>query len=78
MDVPNVRREEFTVVNIDDAFLNLMTAEGAEKNDVKVPEGEIGDQIRAGFDEEKELIVTVIAAMGEEAVITFKEAPKGA
>lgn len=41
-----------------------------------MPDGEVGDRIQADFDEGKELIVTVIAAMGEEAAISVKEAPK--
>lgn len=31
---------------IDDDFLHLITSDGGEKNDVKVPEGELGDRIR--------------------------------
>ncbi|KAG9047728.1 Eukaryotic translation initiation factor 5A [Tulasnella sp. UAMH 9824] len=77
MDVPNVKREEYTLINIDDNHLNLMTSDGSPKDDVKLPEGDLGKDIQAGFDEGKELLVTIIAAMGEEAAIAFKEAPKG-
>ncbi|PWN46769.1 translation initiation factor eIF-5A [Violaceomyces palustris] len=76
MDVPNVTRVEYQLVNIDDGFLNLMTQEGAEKDDVKVPEGELGDQIQAGFDDGKDLMITVVSAMGEEHALSFKEAPQ--
>lgn len=55
-------------VNIDDGFLNLMTQDGTAKDDVKVPEGEIGSQITAGFDEGKDLLITIVAAMNEEQV----------
>lgn len=55
-------------VNIDDGFLNLMTPDGVPKDDVKVPEGEIGSQMQSGFDEGKDLLVTIISAMGEEQV----------
>jgi len=75
MDVPNVTRREYQLVNIDDGFLNLMN-EGESKDDVKVPEGEIGQGIADGFEEGKDLLVTIIGAMGEEAAISFKEAPK--
>ena len=64
-------------VNIDDGFLNLMTQDGASKDDVKVPEGDIGKQIQADFDEGKDLLVTIVSAMGEEQAISYKEAPKG-
>ncbi|KAG8743235.1 Eukaryotic translation initiation factor 5A [Ceratobasidium sp. 414] len=78
MDVPNVTRTEYALVNVDDGFLNLMTPDGTPKDDVKVPEGDLGKQIQADFDEGKELIVTVVAAMGEEMALGAKEAPKGA
>jgi translation initiation factor 5A len=35
------------------------------------------DKLKAEFDDGKELIVCIITAMGEEACITYKEAPKG-
>ena len=54
-----------------------MTADGDTKDDVKVPEGELGDKLQSEFDEGKDLIVTIISAMGEEAAISYKEAPKG-
>jgi len=77
MDVPNVRRNEYQLVNIDDGFLNLMDNEGTSKDDVRLPEGDLGKQIEAGFEEGKDLLITIISAMGEEAAISFKEAPKG-
>ncbi|KAF9649689.1 eukaryotic translation initiation factor 5A [Thelephora ganbajun] len=77
MDVPNVSRNEYQLINIDDGFLNLMATDGASKDDVKVPEGDLGAQITTAFDEGKDLFVTIISAMSEEAAISFKEAPKG-
>jgi len=76
MDVPNIKRIEFTLVNIDDGFLNLLDGDSNQKDDVKIPEGELGNKMEADFDEGKDLLVTVIAAMGEEAAISYKEAPK--
>jgi translation initiation factor 5A len=73
MDVPNVTRNEYQLVNIDDGFLNLMTAEGVSKDDIRLPEGELGTQIQAGFDDGKDLVVSILSAMGEEAAISFKE-----
>lgn len=55
-----------------------MTQDGTPKDDVRVPEGDIGKQIQADFEEGKDLLVTIVAAMGEEQAISFKEAPKGA
>jgi len=76
MDVPNVVRAEYQLVDIDDGFLNLMTQDGTPKDDVKVPEGDIGKDIQSAFDNGGELLVTIVSAMGEEQAISFKEMPK--
>jgi len=75
MDVPNVTRTEYQLVNIDDGYLNLMTNDGTAKDDVKVPEGDLGKQIQDGYEEGKDLLVTIVAAMGEEQAMSFKESP---
>ena len=77
MEVPVVKRNEFQLLDIDDGFLSLMNNDGDMKEDVRAPEGELGDKLQSEFDEGKELIVTIVSAMGEEACISFKEAPKG-
>lgn len=78
MDVPNVTRNEYQLVNIDDdGFLNLMTQDGTPKDDVRIPGGDIGKQINDCFFERKDLLVTIISSMGEESCIFFKEAPEG-
>lgn len=53
-----------------------MTPDGATKDDVKVPDSDVGQKLEADWDEGKDLIVTIISAMGEEACIAYKEAPK--
>jgi len=79
MDVPNVRRTEFQLLDVtDDGFLSLMSDDGSTKDDVKLPDGEIGDKINKLFnDEGKDTNVIVLTAMGEETAIDAKEAPKG-
>ncbi|CAL9735570.1 eukaryotic translation initiation factor 5A-2 [Monosporozyma servazzii] len=75
MEVPVVKRTEFQLLDIDDGFLSLMTNDGETKDDIKMPEGELGDQLQDAFDEGRDVNVTIIAAMGEEAAISFKDAP---
>ncbi|TGZ78551.1 translation initiation factor eIF-5A [Ascodesmis nigricans] len=77
MDVPNVTRTEYQFSYIDDDFLHLIAQDNTEKNDVKVPEGEVGDRIREYEEAGADILVTIIKAMGEEAAISVKEAPKG-
>ena len=76
MDVPNVKKVEFPLLDIDEGFMSLMQDDGSSKDDVKVPEGELGNQLQKDFDEGKELIVMVTSAMGEEHCLAYKEAPK--
>lgn len=54
-----------------------MTQDGVSKDDVRVPDGDLGKEIQAGFEEGKDLLVTIVSAMNEEAAISYKEAPKG-
>jgi len=78
MDVPNVRRQEYQLLDVtDDDFLSLMSDDGTTKDDVKIPDGEIGEKIKKLFQEEaKDTNVIVLTAMGEETAIDAKEAPK--
>lgn len=55
MDVPNIKRVEYTLVNIDDGFLNLLDADSNQKDDVKVPEGELGTKMEADFEDGKDV-----------------------
>jgi translation initiation factor 5A len=76
MDVPHVSRTEYQLVNVDDGFLNLMTPDGTAKDDVKVPEGDLGKEISAAFDDGKDIVVSILTAMGEEQAISWKEGSK--
>jgi len=76
MDVPNVSRTEYQLSYIDDEFLNLIRPDGSEKSDVKVPDGDLGVKIKEYEEAGTDILVTIIAAMGEEAAISVKEAPK--
>jgi len=74
MDVPEVSRTEYTLLDIsDDGFASLMAADGTTKDDLKVPEGEVGDALREEFNAGKDVTVAVLAALGQEAIIGSKE-----
>jgi len=43
---------------------------------LKLPEGELGKQIRDAFEkDESGILVTVVSAVGEEAILAFKNKP---
>lgn len=59
MDVPHVKREDYQLTDIsDDGFLSLMTDAGDLREDLKVPDGDLGVQLRTDFDSGKELLVS--------------------
>ena len=74
MDVPEVKRSEYQVINVgDDGTLEVLLQDGSTKGDLNVPEGELGDKIRSLFDEGKDVLITVIAAMEQEMIKEVKE-----
>ncbi|EQK98007.1 Translation elongation factor IF5A [Ophiocordyceps sinensis CO18] len=78
MDVPNVSRREYQLLHIsDDGFLSLMNDDGDTKDDVRMPDGEIGEKINKLFKiDEKDTNVVILTSMGEEAAVEAKEAPR--
>jgi translation initiation factor 5A len=76
MDVPNIVRNEYPLLDIDEGFMSLMNSDGSTKDDVQVPDNELGEKIQEEFDAGKDLLVTVVAAMGEEHALAYKDAPK--
>lgn len=60
MDVPHVKREDYQLTDIaDDGYLTLMTDAGDLREDLKLPDGDLGAQLRSEFDSGKELLVSV-------------------
>ncbi|KAJ1501882.1 Eukaryotic translation initiation factor 5A [Coelomomyces lativittatus] len=76
MDVPNVDRNEYQLMDVDGGYLSLLKSDGSTKDDVKVPDGELGQKLVEDFENGKDLIVTVLTAMNEEAAVSYKDAPK--
>ncbi|RKP24636.1 putative HYP2-translation initiation factor eIF5A.1 [Syncephalis pseudoplumigaleata] len=78
MDVPNVKRLEYDVMDVDDdGFVSLMLPDGSDtKDDIKYPEdkvAELKEALEKASDAGKTLVATVLSAMGEEAIITYRE-----
>ncbi|KAF4125287.1 translation initiation factor 5A [Geosmithia morbida] len=77
MDVPNVSRREYQLLDIDDGFLSLMNDDGDTKDDVKLPDNEVGARIQQMFSDGKDVNVIILTAMGEQVAVDCKEAPRG-
>lgn len=76
MDVPNVVRKDYQLVDIDGDFLSLMDDGGDQREDIKLPEGELGDEIKTRFEGGDDLMVSVLSAMDEECAIAVKNMTK--
>ena len=77
VEVPVLRRREYQLLNVDndDKFLSLFSYEDGEtKDDLKLPEGEVGEKVeRLWKGGKRDLVVTVMAAMGNEMVVEVRD-----
>ena len=79
VDVPNIKRTELTFVGVDqDGYCSLMDLQGNMRSDIKLPEDtdddvELSKRIREYSENGKEVVVTVLSAMGFEKIIEVKE-----
>ncbi|GJN32964.1 hypothetical protein PR202_gb21515 [Eleusine coracana subsp. coracana] len=74
-DVPHVSRTEYQLIDIsEDGFVSLLTDSGGTKDDLRLPTDEnLLNQIKSGFAEGKDLVVTVQSSMGEEQICALKD-----
>lgn len=63
MDVPHVKREDYQLTDIDDGYLTLMADNGDLREDLKIPDGDLGTQLRADYDVGKELLVSNVVLL---------------
>lgn len=74
VDVPIVVRREYLLLMIDGGYLSLFDNDnGDTKDDVKVPEGEMGEKVRKMMRSGKDVLVVVLGAMGIEMALECKE-----
>ncbi|KAJ0754967.1 putative ribosomal protein L2, domain 2 [Helianthus annuus] len=77
-DVPHVSRTDYQLIDIsEDGFVSLLTENGNTKDDLKLPTDDaLLTQIKDGFAEGKDLVVSVMSAMGEEQICALKDIGK--
>ncbi|KAK4392779.1 Eukaryotic translation initiation factor 5A-4 [Sesamum angolense] len=73
--VPHVNRTDYQLIDIsEDGFVSLLTESGNTKDDLRLPTDEsLLGQIKGGFEEGKDLVVSVMSAMGEEQICALKD-----
>ncbi|XP_022666989.1 eukaryotic translation initiation factor 5A-1-like isoform X1 [Varroa jacobsoni] len=75
IDVPNVNRNDFQLIDIsDDGFVSLMDDKGDIRDDLRVPaDEELSRKMKEELEKgEGNVIITVLSAVGEEAIIACK------
>jgi len=79
MEAPVVKRKDYQLMSInEDGFVALLNLDSCEeKEDLKLPDDDLGKQIRDAFEkDETGILCTVVTAMGEESILAFKNMPK--
>mmetsp|Transcript_1745 Transcript_1745/g.1753 ORF Transcript_1745/g.1753 Transcript_1745/m.1753 type:complete len:164 (-) Transcript_1745:80-571(-) len=75
--VPVVTRKEYSLLSIDgEGFCSLLDEETSEtREDIKLPDvpDNFGREIREDYEAGKNLVVTVLSAMGHEQIVAKKE-----
>ncbi|GBE60513.1 translation elongation factor IF5A [Babesia ovata] len=80
MEVPHVKRTEYQLISVDDdGFVSLLNPDGTCKDDLQLPRDndggfdEVSKQIQSLVASGKEVLVTVLSAVGQEKIIQCKE-----
>ncbi|XP_019619812.1 PREDICTED: eukaryotic translation initiation factor 5A-1-like isoform X2 [Branchiostoma belcheri] len=73
MDVPNVNRTEYTLINIEKGFLSLMDDNGDMHDDVKLPDGDLGKEISTLVEDGENLLVPVTTTQRHRATSVTME-----
>ena len=74
MTAPNVTRAEYALIDVDDGQVSLQDDAGEIREDLSLPKDrELSEKIKKEFEGGKDMMVTVVGAMGEESIMSCKE-----
>jgi translation initiation factor 5A len=76
VDIPNVSRTEYSLLDAGDDFLSLMDDKSNVREDIRTP-AHMRDEIKAAIEAGRSLVVSVLSAMGQEVAMEYRDAPKG-
>ena len=79
IDVPNIKRTELTFIGVEDGYVSLMDLQGNLRTDLKLPDDtdddrDLSKRINEYAENGKEVVITVLSALGIEKIVECKEA----
>jgi len=77
MEIPFVKKNEYQLIDIAaDDYVTLLLDNGETKEDLKLPtdDDELVSKLRADFAGDKDILLSVISAMGQEKIVSYREA----
>ncbi|KAM9249155.1 eukaryotic translation initiation factor 5A-2-like [Dugong dugon] len=66
MDIPNIKRNDYQLIRIQDGYLSLLTETGEVHEDLKLLGGELGKEIEGKYNAGEDVQMFVICAISEE------------
>jgi len=79
MEVPNVSRTEYQLLNVEEeGNVSVLLENGDTKDDLNLPsetadDTKLVEDLKAAFDDGKNVLVTVLMSMGKEKIVAYKE-----
>lgn len=67
-----IKRNDYQLIGIQDGYLSLLTESGEVREDLKLPEGDLGKEIEGKFNANEDVQISVISAMNEECAVAIK------
>ncbi|KAI6652647.1 Eukaryotic translation initiation factor 5A-1 [Oopsacas minuta] len=72
MNVPKIGRTDYQFTDLEDGYLALMNDQGEIRNDIKLPDGDIGKDISDKNDKKEQFMVTVLKVLDDEIPVGTK------